>query len=889
MSEEKHKIIIDLVAPFDKSLNSLLKYRSEIDRLRKSNEELRVELQQGKIGQEQFNASINSNNATIRQYYEGISLLKNELTSNIRIYREYETAIDTLNQKINQLTTKYKGLTQSQKESAEGEQMQLSIQALGEQASITQNKFTQFKNAVGTFEQSMITAVSGGKTFIATLLSMALAGTSTSTIIKAAGVAMRNFGKAMLADPTMAIVAGVAVAFQVLKKAVESNDEATARWKATLAPLSTALNVLMSYLQIIADWVLKLVGLYLKLAMAILKIAEYLPWIGNAAGKLNEMVAENTKLEKENYNQQVKNSEQIAKNAKKQKEIAEFRKKSQQDEKYSEQERLKFLEEAVRLEKELLQEEVNIKKSQLDLEEKREKSLGNTYNDMDKLNQFRADLANAETQQINQGLSLDKEVNAFKENMGQQEKRRHEEAQARINERVERERKAAEEIVRIAKEEQDKELTAKRMFEDSELALLEEGLNKQTDEINYQYKRRIEDLKEYQATEANLTPQAHKYITDTIENLEKERDNRINTLKDNFNEENLAKEAARIEKTLELRLELAEKGSEEELELRLQALAIQREAEIAEAEKLGLDVKLIRDKYAKHENDERLAADKAIKDKILEEDKLYWEVRLQEALLNGESEIQVKLEQKRLEQEQLTQLDEESDLTFLLRKEKLNNEILDLERQRVYEILQIYDQAGEITANFFGAASSLFDSFKEKDTKYAKYARNLALFEVGINTARAIAQGVVSALHAPFPASLFAIGTMITTVMANMATSKQILDKHKEPQANFATGGFVSGPGSGISDSIPANLSNGESVLTARATSLFAPVISAFNQIGGGVPIVTQNISAQVAGEEMLTRAFARALENMPNPRVAVTEIAEVQKRVELLENSVMI
>jgi len=49
-----------------------------------------------------------------------------------------------------------------------------------------------------------------------------------------------------------------------------------------------------------------------------------------------------------------------------------------------------------------------------------------------------------------------------------------------------------------------------------------------------------------------------------------------------------------------------------------------------------------------------------------------------------------------------------------------------------------------------------------------------------------------------------------------------------------ARGGFVSGPGTATSDSIPAMLSNGESVMTAKATKMFGPQLSAMNIIGGG-------------------------------------------------------
>jgi hypothetical protein len=47
--------------------------------------------------------------------------------------------------------------------------------------------------------------------------------------------------------------------------------------------------------------------------------------------------------------------------------------------------------------------------------------------------------------------------------------------------------------------------------------------------------------------------------------------------------------------------------------------------------------------------------------------------------------------------------------------------------------------------------------------------------------------------------------------------------------AGFAEGGFVSGPGTATSDSIPALLSNGEFVMNARSTKAFLPMLRAMN------------------------------------------------------------
>ena len=181
------------------------------------------------------------------------------------------------------------------------------------------------------------------------------------------------------------------------------------------------------------------------------------------------------------------------------------------------------------------------------------------------------------------------------------------------------------------------------------------------------------------------------------------------------------------------------------------------------------------------------------------------------------------------------------------------------------------------TSSMFSAMSDMISATSESEEEAARRGKVLALAEIAFNTGVAIAEGVASASAVPFPFNLAAIVTTIATVLSNIAAATKAVQT-----AKFADGGLVTGPGTATSDSIPAMLSNGESVMTAEATSMFGPMLSAFNQMGGGVPI-SQNSNA--TGEEMLARAFARGVESMPAPVVNVQEITRVADRVRALEN----
>ncbi len=115
-------------------------------------------------------------------------------------------------------------------------------------------------------------------------------------------------------------------------------------------------------------------------------------------------------------------------------------------------------------------------------------------------------------------------------------------------------------------------------------------------------------------------------------------------------------------------------------------------------------------------------------------------------------------------------------------------------------------------------------------------------------TAQSVSQAAtVNAAWTPAAAttSLASFGTNSVAAIAGIAAVLALTNSI----GGFATGGFVSGPGTGTSDSILARLSNGEFVMPAAQTSQFLPMLEAMRsgslpgfQTGGSVGQVTQAV-----------------------------------------------
>jgi hypothetical protein len=192
----------------------------------------------------------------------------------------------------------------------------------------------------------------------------------------------------------------------------------------------------------------------------------------------------------------------------------------------------------------------------------------------------------------------------------------------------------------------------------------------------------------------------------------------------------------------------------------------------------------------------------------------------------------------------------------------------------------------DVAQSSMAGASSMISSLKELaevSGASAQYQKALALAEVALNTGQAISAGIASAMATPFPANIGAILTTISAVISGIAQAKSAIKSANIPTAKFATGGLVQGEGTATSDSIPAMLSNGESVMTARATSAYGSVLSALNTSVGGAPI---GESTKTRGTQQLMQQFADAVANTPI-YTAVTDINDGQARVaKIVDNS---
>lgn len=447
------------------------------------------------------------------------------------------------------------------------------------------------------------------------------------------------------------------------------------------------------------------------------------------------------------------------------------------------------------------------------------------------------------------------------------------EQKAALEEEARKEREENEKRMKLLQERQKKEITALRALRDAENSLIEDSAEKQRAAINASYDDQIEDLKRYLETEKNLTPKAKSAVNETIDRLNKKRTADLAKVNEKEMRNQLQQEADYIRQ----KLELATEGDYQEYDLKAKLLKKEMEIELSNTELTAEQKKLIEERYQKKLDEMTSEHEREKQEKAMKAFELELSNRLAEAKIAGEDELQVELENAKKRLDSLQQLEGESDAEFKARQLEAQQEYLDAQQAIADREVEIQRTKYEAIEQITGALSGLFEELGESNKTFTILSKTLALAEIAINTGKAISSAVAaSAGKGLF--GLAEIATLVTTIISNMTAAIGIVNS-----AKFAKGGLVEGPGTGTSDSIPAMLSNGESVMTARATSMFAPILSYMNQAGGGVPIVVEK-GSQAMGEDMIARAVAKGVKGI-QPVVSVTEINKVGSQVNVVEN----
>ena len=862
-------------------LKSVLDNQKEIDNLSKSTKELsKAEgdnseaIAQNILKQKELQAA---NKVNQNQINQNISLIGSEMGSLVEKRSQ-----------LSNMTLEYTRMSEAEKADIEiGGRLQKSIKYLSDELKAEEKQIGQTQRNVGNYTDSIIEANKAtgfGNTVVGRSIEMfsefkakaqeasekshALAVSqgkvAEGSKVASGGMSTLNGSMKMLAaNPLMAIIAVAAGIFLLLKEAIGKNAQIMDNLKVAMAPVTQLFGTLLGWL-----------GKIIEVATgAFAKAMTVISSLFGDAGK-SAIAYQNALQQLDDIEDKMLNKKIQDKNL--QEEINKLYEASN-DRTKTAIERKTALTSAIEKEKIMAKENADLQVSFIranivDMKEQYgikgkllEKDNSLTREALDKLSKEDKDkltgMVNQYQDYYNKKSELDKDsskkISLLNNTITDEEKSE-----------IEKRKKANEDF-------QKKKIEIQQKTQDILAGLIKDNQKREEQQLFLSYDR------EYKANKGNKELQAAL-------NQKYDEDKKIIAKK--YSDENLKKQTDAAQKEIELKLAAIKKGSDEELALKKELMAIQMNLELDQIGITEETKKLIREKYRKVEADETEAYNKEVKQKLIADQQLEFQNKIAQMQLDGQSTLQVELENETTRGAALQAKDFETQALFVAAKLDSANKIKDINEKIVQNEAATREAQLQIAQLYHNGLSSLLEIFGANAEENAGFAKALAIFQIGIDTATGISKAISAGAGLVFPANLGAILMGVTSVLAGIASAKKALSsagaapKAPKPQS-FSTGGSVFGPGSGTSDSIPAYLSNGESVNNSLSSAMFAPLYSALNRAGGGAPIQSVNKSAEVYGEQFLANAFAQALKEMPSPVVAVEEIVRVNNRVKVIES----
>ena len=279
-----------------------------------------------------------------------------------------------------------------------------------------------------------------------------------------------------------------------------------------------------------------------------------------------------------------------------------------------------------------------------------------------------------------------------------------------------------------------------------------------------------------------------KRVEEIIQQLKKE------SIEKQLSEEDqkIAELSAKFDKQIAITKELEAKGSKEATQQRLELERI-KEAELATLRQELFEEKQVADSEREaveiSAELERLTATEQAKREVEAEIK----AAIQEELLSEREQELLDLETQLSE---IMRIAEEHgidtlDLELTFRKKKADA-IKKFDEKDTKQLIESQKQRAQVLAQSFQAIGSVIgstiDALGEKAKQNTILGKGLALTQIGISAAEAIAKGTASASGVPFPGNLVAIATTVATILANIASARKIINQKKKGRWTSVTG-----------------------------------------------------------------------------------------------------
>jgi len=788
------------------------------------------------------------------------SALEGQVVASMKVGQSYGTSLKEQAQALNALKDQYRSLTAAERESAGGKEMLKHIQDLDKAVKDNEASIGNHQMNVGNYPK--VFDLSGTSLGKLTSLFEGFGGSATKAL-SGVKTQLLSLGKTFLTPPIIIITTVLGAILLVINKVSEAfkkNDEASTRLSKAFAVFQPLITLVGKAFDSLALGISKVIEF---LASGVAAVTKFMSAIGLLPAGMEEATKAAQDLVQAEYDLQEAERQYTVNSAKRNKDISKLRNESMDKEKYSAKEREAMLKKAIDLEKQNLEDEKKNAAESLRILEAKAKQENDTSGETaNAIAAARAKMYDAERAYYDGTKRLNSQL------LAAQKELRDEEA-AKIKEAQER----AKEAISIAKERKERSLKFIQELEDATLAAMREGADKQIAQLKLTNEREIAEIQNRLNTEKGLTEKDRETLNALIVAKNKALQEKITEINEAASKERYDKEVAAENERLNLLLQSAAKGSEQELELRKQVIERLRQQELAnkeltEQEKLNINAKYdLQLESAENESIKRrydaqmLAAQNDFERRKLD-------------IINNEQElINLELEQAQAQADALKLMDEETKAALYENQAAYEADVIASEaRLRAAKQATIDKQNQsvqmqfQVASKYTEAFGNIMEAFSEDSEEAAKFQKALAIFNSTLKLGEAIAAATATSA-AEGIAGVFALAGKIAAITAAFASVVSTIKAAVAPPApKFAQGGIV--PGNSFSgDNVIARVNSGEMILNGKQQAMLLNIANG-GQSNGGIDY------------QLLATMIGQAVSQLPPPVMDYSEFTAFQKRV---------
>ena len=220
MATEKTTAILDIRVNLGESIKAVEEYRKSIEKAKAKQKELRKELKEGTITNEEYEESFSALEKDILKAKDAMQINQRAVKNLIVANNENTDSLRSLRAQLSQLTLAYDRMSEAEREAAKGKELLKHIQDLQNQIRPLEEATGRFQRNVGNYQQSIVNAVASMNPLAARLVSIVDLSDETAGGFTKLKTSAQAFGKTLLSllkNPAFLAISGIAAAGSAFK------------------------------------------------------------------------------------------------------------------------------------------------------------------------------------------------------------------------------------------------------------------------------------------------------------------------------------------------------------------------------------------------------------------------------------------------------------------------------------------------------------------------------------------------------------------------------------------------------------------------------------------------------------------------------------------------